>query len=85
MLASQLPRRNQNADRDRQVEAARLFRQFCRREIDRDPPLREIELRILQRGAHAIAALLDFGLGESDQIECGQASRQMDLDGYKWA
>jgi hypothetical protein len=42
--------------------------------------LGEFEPCVLQRRAHAIAALLDLGLGKSDEIECGEAACQMHFD-----
>jgi FtsP/CotA-like multicopper oxidase with cupredoxin domain len=41
----------ENAERDRQIEAAGLLRQVGRREVDREFSGWEIELRVLQRGA----------------------------------
>ena len=76
-----LPRGDQNAQRDRQIEAARLLGQVSGREIDRDPALREFVAAILDRRADAVACLLDLGIGQTDQGECRQAAGEMHLDG----
>ena len=52
----------EDADRDRQIVAARLLGQIGGREIDGDLARRKFELRVLQRRAHAIARLLDLGV-----------------------
>ena len=75
-------RGGQDAERDRQVEAARFLRQVGRREVDRDAlVVRELEAAGQQRGAHPLARLLDLGVGEADQGEARQAVGEMHLDG----
>ena len=72
---------HQDAERDRQVEAARLLRQVGRREVDRDAfRMGEVEAAVEDGRAHALAGLLDFGVGEADQRVAGQAVGQVDLD-----
>ena len=76
-----LPGRGQDAERDRQVEAARFLRQVGRRQADRDPlVVRELEAAGLQRRAHPLARLLDFGVGQTHQREARQAVGEMHLD-----
>jgi hypothetical protein len=76
-----LARRRQNADRDREIVAARLLGQVGGREIDGDLARRKFELRVLQRSAHAIARLLDLGVRKPDEIERGKPAGEMNLDG----
>ena len=47
-LGGQLPRRGEDAERDRQVEAARFLGQVRGREIDGDAARRKLEARVLQ-------------------------------------
>jgi hypothetical protein len=46
---------------------------------------RKFELRVLQRGAHAIARLSDLGVGQTNQLERRQPARNMNFDGDQWA
>ena len=74
----------EDAERDRQVEAARLLRQVGRREADRDAlVVRELEAARLQRRADALARLLDLGVGEADEREARQAVGEMHLDRHR--
>ena len=57
-------RGDEDADGDRQVEAAALLRQVRRREVDGDVPGRQLEAAVGERRAHAVLALLHDGLGE---------------------
>ena len=75
-----LAARREDAQRDRQVEAAALFRQVGRREVDGDLARREIEVRVLQRGAHAVARLADLGLGQPDDVDRRQPAAEVHLD-----
>jgi len=76
-----LPRGDQDAQGDRQIEATRLLGQVRWREIDRDPALREFVAAILDRRADTVACFLDLGVGQTDQRECRQAAGEMHLDG----
>ncbi len=76
-----LPGRGQDAERDRQIEAAGFLRQIGRREIDGDPARRKFELRILQRRANAIARFAHLGLRQTDQVHGRKPAGQMHLDG----
>ena len=71
----------QDAQRDGQVEAARVLGQVGRREVDRDAlVVRELQPAVLQRRAHPLARFLHFHVGQPDQREAGQAVGQMHLD-----
>jgi hypothetical protein len=71
----------QDAQRDRQVEAAGVLGKVGRREVDGDSFVgREVQPGVLDGGAHAFAGLLDLGFGQPDQRETGQAVGQMHLD-----
>ena len=73
--------RGQHAERDRQVEAARLLGQVGRRQVDGDLlVVRKREAALRERRAHALARLLDLGVGQSDQREAGQAVGEVDFD-----
>ena len=61
-----------------------VFRLLSRGKVDGDPARREVELRVLQCGAHAVAAFLDLGLREADEVERGQSPRKMHLDRDRW-
>lgn len=61
-----LAARGENAERDRQIEAAGLLRQIGRREVDGDAPHGKLEPAVLQRGAHALAAFAHFEIGQPD-------------------
>ena len=80
LVLRQLSARRENADGDRQVEAPRLLRQVGRRETHGDFSLWKLELRVLQRGANAVARLAHFGLRKPDDVDAGQPAREMDLD-----
>jgi hypothetical protein len=74
---------SEDADGDRQVEAARLLRQVGGGEVDGHPAVvRKAEPAREERGAHPLAGLLDLGLGETDEREGRQAVGQMHLDGH---
>ena len=65
---------------ERQVEAGSRLAHVGGREIDGDAPRREFKPRVLYRRAYAIARLLDFGFGQTDERKCRQAIGQMRLD-----
>ncbi len=70
-----------HAERNRQVEAAGLLGQVGGRQVDRELARREVEVRVLQRGANAVARLLDLGFRQPDQVEPGQTVAGVALDG----
>ena len=69
-----LSRGDENAERDGQIEASRFLGQIGRRQVDGDFARRKFEMRVLQRCAHAIAALLHCGFGQADKVESGQSA-----------
>ena len=79
-----MPGRGEDAERDRQIEAARLLRQVGGREADRDPlVVRELETARLQRRPHPLARLLHFGVGQADEREARQAVGEVHLDRHR--
>ncbi len=76
-----LPRGGEDADGDGQIETPTLLGQVGGREVDGDATRGEVELAVLQGGAHAILALLHLGLGQADDVELRQAVGEMHLDG----
>ncbi|MCW0461863.1 hypothetical protein NB717_002931 [Xanthomonas sacchari] len=70
----------EDAQRDRQVEAAALLGQVGRGQVDRDPPCRELVLRAEQGGADAVARFAYRRLGQADDLRGRQAAGQMDFD-----
>ena len=74
----------EDAERDRQVEAARFLRQVGRREADGDAlVVRELEAARLQRRADALARFLDLGVGQADQREARQAVGEVHFDRHR--
>ena len=68
----------QQAHGQRQVEAARVFGQIGRRQIDRDAFVAgKGQARFGQGRAHPLARFLDFGVGQAHQREAGQAVGQV--------
>jgi hypothetical protein len=65
-IGRDLPRRDQEAERDRQVETSAFLRKIRGREIDRDAPRWEFESRRRQRRAHSVTALAHDGLRQAD-------------------
>jgi hypothetical protein len=82
-VAGKLSGRDEDAERDRQVEAARVLGQVGGREVDRDMPRREFEARVLDRGANAVARFLHFGFGKADDREARQPVGEMHFDGHR--
>ena len=77
----QLATGRQNAQGHRQVEAARIFRQIGRCQVDGDAlVIGELETRVLNGAAHPLARLLHLDIGQADQREAGQPIGQMHLD-----
>ena len=69
-----LPRGNQDAKRNGQVETPGFLGQIGWSEIDGDAFLREIEATVLQCGTHAVTRFFDLGVRQADQGE-RQAAR----------
>lgn len=76
----QLPRGEQDRDRDGEIEAPAILRQIGGGEVDGDASGGELEARVDERRAHPFFALLHFGAGEPDQREAGQTGTEVRLD-----
>ena len=72
--------REKKGERDGQVEGGAFFAQVGRREIDRDAARRELEARVDDRRAHALAALLHRGVREPDDAERRRRGDDVGLD-----
>jgi len=71
----------ENAERDRQIEAAAVLGQIGRCEVHGDPALGVFELRVEDRRAHAIARFLYRRFRQSDDRGTGQAAGKMHFAG----
>lgn len=71
---------DQDAQRDRQVKARAVLGQVGRCQVDRDAPLRHLELGAEQGRPHAVLGLAHRGLGQADDRHPRQAAGQMHLD-----
>ena len=80
LFAPDLARSGQDAERDRQVEAARFLGQVGGRQVDRDAPCGHVEARVLQGRAHAVLGFAHFGIGKADDGHGGQAVGQVNFD-----
>ncbi len=72
---------DEHAARRRQVESRPDLAQMGGREVDRDPPLGELEPRVEQGALHPLARLSHGGVAAADDRERRQAAAQVDLDG----
>ena len=81
-LRLDLARGDQDADRDRQIEATAFLGKIGRREIDGNAPLRKPESGGLQGGAYSVPRLAHLGVGKAHKAEGGQAVGQMCLDDH---
>ena len=70
----------QNSERDRQIEATALLGQIRGRETHRDAAGGEFEVRVEQRRAHPLLALLHHHGGEAHDAEHRQAAREAHFD-----
>ncbi len=74
----------QNAERNRQIEAPRLFGQIGRRQVDCDAlVVRPIEPGVQNGRAHPLARLLHLGIGQPHQRQAGQAVGQMHFHAHR--
>ena len=73
-------RRDQQRDRERQVERRPDLAQVGRREVDRDPLQRELVARVHHRRPHPLARLAHGLVRQSDDRERGQAEPDVGLD-----
>ena len=76
-VSRKLAGRGEYAERDRQIEAAGFLRQIRGREVDRDVARGKLEVRVLQRRAHAIARFLHFGFRQADDGEARKTIGEM--------
>ena len=72
--------RAENTERDREVEAAPLLLPLGGREVRDDTAQRELEARVADRRAHALARFRDRGVGETHDVEMRQTIGDVDLD-----
>ena len=79
-LRVQLSGRDEQRDRERQVERRADLAQVGRREVDRDPPQRELVARVHHRRPDALARLAHRLVGEPDDGERGQPEPDVGLD-----
>ena len=63
-----------------EVEAAALLAQLGRGEVDRQPPEREAQAAVAQRGPDALPRLFDARVTETDQVEGDVSGCDVDLD-----
>ena len=70
-VGGNLPGRGKDAECYRQIEAAAFLWQVGRGQVDRDAPLREIELPGLQCGTNPVAGLAHFDIREPDKGKRG--------------
>ena len=75
-----LPGGDQDAQRNGQVEAARLLGQVGRRQVYGDTPLRKIEATVLDCGTDPVTRFLYLGIGQANQGERWQSCREMNLN-----
>ena len=80
LLARQHAHDDQQADRDGEVKMTSLFQHVGRGEIYRDAFRRQSEAERRQRRTHALAALADRLVRESNQREGRQARRHLHLN-----
>ena len=73
--------RGEHAQSDGQIEAAGFLGQVGGRQVDRDLlVVGEGEPALRERRPHALAGLLDLGVGQADEREAGQAVGEVDFD-----
>ena len=80
----ELARRFEDADGDGEVEVRALLFQVGGGEVDGDLVGGEAPAAVFERGAHALAALLDGGVGQADQFVGGKpvVDIRFHLDGH---
>jgi hypothetical protein len=79
----QLSRGGEQSERNGQVEGRACLADIGGREVDRDAVGRELEARVSNGGPHAIAALANGRVGQTDHGEVGEAERYVDLDMHR--
>ncbi len=78
-LQRDLARRRQYGERDRQVEPRSFLPELCRRQVDRDPAQRPLELGRGDPAAHPLFRLLAGAVGEPDDRERGHPALEVRL------
>ena len=73
----------QHTQRNRQIKTAALLGQVCRGQVGRDAPSRKLETGIEQCAAHAVPALANRGLGQSDNGKRRQSTGKVNLNGNR--
>jgi hypothetical protein len=73
-------RRRQNRQRDRKVVPGPLLAQPGRRQIDRDPPIRPLELGARDARTYALLRFLAGLVGQAHNGERGHASLEVSLN-----
>src|SRR4051812_45402915 len=73
------PGRGEDAQRDRQVERRSRLAHVGGGQVDGDPVRRKLEPGVADRAAHAIAALADAGVRQTDHGERRKAEADVDL------
>jgi hypothetical protein len=71
----------ENAECDRQIEAAAFLGQVCGREIDGNAAGGKFKTAVEQGGAHPVLALFHFDLGQPYDSEIRQPVGKMNLYG----
>ena len=79
-VARELAARREDRDRERQVEARADLAQVGRRQVDRDPLLREHEAGVRERRPDALARLAHRLVGQPDDLERRQPVADVGLD-----
>ena len=79
-LARDLAAGGEDAQGDRQVEAAAVLGQVGRGQVDGDPARRELELRAVDGGAYPVLGFADRRFRQSDDAHRRQATAEVDLD-----
>ena len=75
-----LARRSEQRERDREVEAGALLAKLGRREIDGDPPRREVQFRCGDPRPDTLTGFLASTVGQPDDREARQAVANVRLD-----
>jgi hypothetical protein len=83
VVEGQLPLGAQQRHRDGQIKAAPLLGDLCGRQVDRHPPLREVEAGVADGGTDPLARLLDRPVGEADDGEARQPVGHVHLHGHR--
>ncbi|MCY1287933.1 hypothetical protein D9M70_369490 [compost metagenome] len=81
-VGRQLAAGGEHAKGDGEIEAATVFRQVGRGEVEGDAAGREVEAAVLDRAAHAVLAFLHRGFRKAYQGEGRQAVGEVGFDGH---